>query len=509
MSLADAPERQIANRYVLRALLGRGGMGSVWRAYDTLLHREVAIKEIGFPAGLPSSETHAIRARAMREARSAASLSNPHVVTIFDVVQEEERGYIVMEFVGAPTLADVVHKEGSLPPERAAEIGLEVLTALQAAHDRGIVHRDVKPANVMIPEGGSAKLADFGIASVKDDAKITATGIVLGSPQFMAPEQASGAATGPQTDLWALGATLYFAVENDFPFDRGETIPTLAAVVHDPPREMIRAGGLEPTIEALLAKDPSDRPDPATLRRNLEQVATPVPSRASAPRPPESPIERAPERSTATARPRRSVVPFVAILLVLIAGAAIAYIAMRDEPEERAGGGGGSQESQDPVERGDAEGSGGDARPVPTWWVPYEVEGGFRIEHPPGWEITPSGDTQIDVSNPRNGTYLRVAWTDTPGPSAVDAWETQAESFGATHDDYEEIQISPTTFKGSSNAAIWEFTYSEGGADLHAVDLGFVLGDYGYALNFQTHAENWESSQDLFRAFKASFQASN
>jgi hypothetical protein len=144
---------------------------------------------------------------------------------------------------------------------------------------------------------------------------------------------------------------------------------------------------------------------------------------------------------------------------------------------------------------------------VPSGWETYTDEGaGYTISYPPGWDIVGSGDTQIDIRHPSNGTYLRVGWRSPPGPSAVGAWESLSEDFAASHDDYEEIRIEKTTFKGSDNAAVWEFTYAEGGASLHAVDLGFVLGDYGFALNFQTHSENWESSQDLFEAFKASFR---
>jgi eukaryotic-like serine/threonine-protein kinase len=510
MSPVDANERHIADRYVLRAPLGHGGMGSVWLADDTVLRREVAIKEIEFPAGLSSHEIHALRARAMREARAAAGLSSPAVVTIYDVIQEEDHGYIVMEFVRAPTLAQIVEAEGPLSPDRVAGIGLDILTALQAAHEKGIIHRDVKPANVMIPEGARAKLADFGIASVKDDPKITVTGIVLGSPQFMAPEQAGGSATGPKTDLWALGATLYFAVEGDLPFDRGGTIPTLAAVVHDPPRPMARAGPLERTIKALLEKDPDDRPDTKALRGALERAAGAAPVQVIDERAEPAVIEPrpvAPRHVPSRPRRRLAIGPIVALLLLLvIAGAAIGFLVTRDEE------GGPGPRADRSLQRDAGEGGGEDESgegnaTVPASWVTYEdPAGGFTIEHPLNWDIEPSGDTQIDISHPRNGTYIRVAWTSSPGPSAVDAWEAQSASFGASHENYEEIQITPTGFKGSDNAAIWEFTYSEGGADLHAVDLGFVLDGYGYALNFQTHADNWTSSQDLFEAFKASFR---
>lgn len=485
-------------------------MGAVWRAEDTLLERDVAVKEIEFPAALTSDEAEAMKARAMREARSAGGLASPNVVTIFDVVQEADHGYIVMEFVEAPTLAEVIAREGPLPVDRAARIGLEVLAALQAAHAKGIVHRDVKPANVMIPETGRAKLADFGIASVKDDPKITATGLVLGSPQFMAPEQASGTTTGPETDLWALGATLYYAVEGELPFDRGETIPTLAAVVHDAPRPMTRAGRLRPTIDALLSKDPKARPDADALWTRLEGIAT-MPSdspAAIASGPDRVPPAVRPEPAPSSGLPggRRLSGLLIGALVILAVAGAVGFALTRDGAD-RAGG---EQTAGDRPDQGGGRADRGpepSAGDVPASWETYTDEGaGYTISHPPGWDIVASGDTQLDIRHPSNGSYLRVGWRSPPGPSAIGAWESLSDDFAASHDDYEEIRIEETTFKGSDNAAIWEFTYSEGGAALHAVDLGFVLDDYGFALNFQTHSENWESSQDLFEAFKASFR---
>ncbi|HEV8651248.1 MAG TPA: protein kinase [Actinomycetes bacterium] len=266
-------QRLIANRYALQATLGRGGMGVVWRAQDTLLAREVAIKEVQLPPSLSSAELASVRARVLREARAAARLNHPGAVTLYDVVQEEGHTFIVMELVEAPTLAHLVREQGPLPPDRVAAIGLEVLDALRAAHRVGIVHRDVKPGNVMVASrDGGAKLADFGIASLAGDPQLTSTGLVLGSPAYMAPEQANGRPSGPPTDLWALGATMYFAVEGEPPFERQGTIPTLTAVVHDPPRPMRRAGALAPVILALLAKSAAERPSAGQLQGQLERV---------------------------------------------------------------------------------------------------------------------------------------------------------------------------------------------------------------------------------------------
>ena len=267
-------ERLIADRYALQRMLGRGGMGVVWRARDVLLDRDVAIKEVQLPPSLNSDERQSMRARVLREARAAARLNHPNVVTLYDVVREEGRTFIVMELVEAPTLAAVVHERGPLPPEEVAAIGLQVLDALRAAHRVGIVHRDVKPGNVMVPPGeGRAKLADFGIASLAGDPQLTSTGLVLGSPAYMAPEQANGQLSGPPVDLWALGATMYFAVEGEPPFERGGAVPTLTAVVNDPPRPPRRAGRLQPLLLALLAKEPAERASAGQLRPQLERIA--------------------------------------------------------------------------------------------------------------------------------------------------------------------------------------------------------------------------------------------
>jgi eukaryotic-like serine/threonine-protein kinase len=273
-----ATERLIANRYARERILGRGGMGVVWRARDQLLGRDVAIKEVQLPPSLTADDLDAMRARVLREARAAARLNHPNVVTLYDVVQEEGRTFIVMELVEAPTLSAVVKGRGPLPPAEVAAIGVQVLDALRAAHRVGIVHRDVKPGNVMVPSGDErVKLADFGIASLAGDPQLTATGLVLGSPAYMAPEQASGQLSGPATDLWALGATIYFALEGESPFERSGAVPTLTAVVNDPPRRMQRGGELEPLVLGLLTKSPAERPSAGQLRGQLERLAGSAP----------------------------------------------------------------------------------------------------------------------------------------------------------------------------------------------------------------------------------------
>ena len=270
--------RMVANRYALSAPLGRGGMGVVWRARDAVLGREVAVKEVVFPPTMADEERRPAQARVMREARAAARLNHPGAVTLYDVVQDHGGTFIVMELISAPTLADLVRSDGPLPAGRVAEIGAQVASALEAAHQAGIVHRDVKPGNVMVPGNGTAKLADFGIASLQGDPQLTSTGLVIGSPAYMAPEQAKGEESGPAADFWALGATMFYAVEGEPPFDRGTSIATLAAVVNDPPRTLRRAGPLTSLITALLAKDPGSRPSGPELRAEFGRLAAIPPS---------------------------------------------------------------------------------------------------------------------------------------------------------------------------------------------------------------------------------------
>jgi hypothetical protein len=373
---------------------------------------------------------------------------------------------------------------------------------------------------VMLVDHKLPKLADFGIASVKDDPKITATGMVLGSPQFMAPEQAEGVETGPASDLWGLGATLYWAVEGEHPFDRNGPIPTLAAVVHDEPRPMRRSGGLTPTISALLSKDPSKRPSGSTLRRMLlaaagrdeplvtphAPVAPPPAPRGGSREPTVSPTQRtAPATSWPAGRPL-----LVALVLLLLAGVAV-FVLTRSADDARTPAtdeNRGSSRGQGPggEERAgsDDETSGG----LPEGWTSYRDSGtGWQISYPEGWAVEPQDESMIDFRDPSTGTYLRVDWTDAPGDDAAAAWEQSSANFGSTHDNYDEIAITPTNYKEYDEAALWEYTYSEGGADLHAYNLGFVVDDeWGFALNFQTHEEDWESSQELFEQFKATWQ---
>ncbi|MFE7564017.1 serine/threonine-protein kinase [Kitasatospora sp. NPDC057500] len=265
-------ERLLAGRYELGERLGRGGMGTVWRARDRMLDREVAVKELTV-SHLPEEELEILHARMKREASAAARIKHPGVITVHDVLEQDGRPWIVMELVDGRSLADVISQDGTLPPRAAAEVGGQVLAALHRGHQLGVLHRDVKPANVLLEHGtGRAVLLDFGIATYEGSAELTRPGDLVGSPDYLAPERAQGERPGPASDLWGLGATLYAAVEGDSPFRRTSPLTTLAAVVGDPLPEPRRAGPLGPVLAALMAKDPADRPTADEAARMLAEV---------------------------------------------------------------------------------------------------------------------------------------------------------------------------------------------------------------------------------------------
>ncbi|MFE9507514.1 serine/threonine-protein kinase [Streptomyces anthocyanicus] len=265
-------ERVIAGRYRLLSPLGEGGMGTVWRARDEVLRREVAVKEVRAPAGLSQTDVGRMYARLEREAWAAARISHPNVVTVYDVATDGGRPWIVMELVRGLSLADLLDAEGPLEPRRATLIGAEVLAALRAAHAAGVLHRDVKPANVLLANDGRVVLTDFGIARVEGSEALTMTGEVVGSPEFLAPERALGRTPGAASDLWSLGVLLYAAVEGVSPFRQGTPLSTLRAIVDEevpPPR---RAGALGPVVEGLLRKDPAERLPAEEAERALRLV---------------------------------------------------------------------------------------------------------------------------------------------------------------------------------------------------------------------------------------------
>jgi len=258
--------RVVAGRYRLLEVIGQGGMGRVWRAADDLLDRSVAVKEIridGAFEGPDTEDTRVRRERALREARASARIDHPGAVRVYDVAEEDGRLWIVMELIVARSLARYVREVGPLDEHGAARVGLALVTVLRRVHAAGVLHRDIKPENVLLSPGGPADrvvLTDFGIAALEDTGRLTQTGMLVGSPEYMAPERVSGAHQGPPSDLWSLGATLCTAVRGSSPFARDSTLNTLVAVLHEPPELPREPSSLRPVLAALMVKDPERRP---------------------------------------------------------------------------------------------------------------------------------------------------------------------------------------------------------------------------------------------------------
>lgn len=533
----DTVQGRVSGRYALLDKLGRGGMGIVWKARDEVLQREVAVKQVELPEWLPGPECEAVLARVLREARAAARVVHPALVTVFDVIQEQGNVYIVMELVIARTLAALVRERGPLPPAAAAQLGLGLLGGMEAAHRSGIVHRDVKPGNIMVFNDGSVKLADFGVASVVDHPSITGTGLVVGSPSYMAPEQVRGERSSPAADLWGLGATLYYAVEGRPPFERDSVMATLNAVVNEESPEPTSAGPLSAVISSLLTKDPDQRPSIDAVRQKLAAIAEGDPRELEAspviPAPPvqeeqqdhpedtalipasPSPSPPPSRRQLSPRRWRRAAwaagLGSIAVVLALGAWWLSGLDEERASPTRtaptEAAPQGAVTTTQEPSQAGRRPTTPPAVnRAAPAGWLPYvDPVTGYRIAHPPDWQVRQVDRTRTDIRDPKTGSYLRVDWTDTPGPSPVAAWRDYSRTFASRHQDYREVRIEPTTYKGS-DAAIWEYTYSSRGGRLHAVNLGMVTGKYGFALNFQSNDELWEESQGVFEAFKAAFE---
>ncbi|WAZ19767.1 protein kinase [Streptomyces cinnabarinus] len=364
----DGAGRLLAGRYRVLAQLGRGGMGVVWRAADEVLGREVAVKELRTYVDADGPELEGLRVRMQREARAAARVRHPGVVAVHDVTEVDGRPLIVMELVDGPSLDDVLRERGTLDPYEVADIGAKVMDALAAAHRAGVLHRDVKPGNILLDRSGRVVLTDFGIATVEDPGDgsathLTRSGELVGSLDYLAPERAQGADPGPASDVWALGATLYAAVEGSSPFRRTSTFSTLTAIVSEPLPEPHRAGPLAPVLQRLLDKRPEGRPEAEEARELLRAVAdresgdtptttlraTPpertlteravptVPQGFGPPAPPQGPSDEATPQ-TATARlsrgKNRVLLAAAAVALVLAsAGATVALLNNSGETE--------------------------------------------------------------------------------------------------------------------------------------------------------------------------------
>jgi eukaryotic-like serine/threonine-protein kinase len=341
--------RVIAGRYDLVREIGRGGMGAVWLARDTVLGRDVALKRIGLMPGVPSADLR----RVEREARLAARVNHPHVVAVFDLVEEGDESWLVMEYVEGVTLSTFVKRDGALTPDEAAPLLRQAADALAAAHDAGVVHRDIKPSNMLVNRDGEVKLTDFGIARAEADATLTQTGLVTGSPAYLAPEVASGATATEASDVWSWGATLFHVLAGHPPYDVSENLMgALYRIVHEEPPRLADAGWLAPVLEHTMAREPADRWPMARVRDELDRPGTvtvhPTPvgsldedGTRVLPSTPSVPVAVPPivvqppvAAESGPSHARRRVWPWVAsaaVLVVVALVAAAAYLGTRDE----------------------------------------------------------------------------------------------------------------------------------------------------------------------------------
>ena len=562
-----AVDRLIADRYALTSARGQGGLGRVWHAQDTLLGRQVEVREVVVPPWLAEGERRQALAAAMREAGAIARLNHPGVLTLLDVVRDHGELFIVTELIQSLTLADLVLSRGPLPPMQVAEIGAEVASVLEAAHGAGIVHRDLRPANVMVDQDGNVRLAGFGVTSVQGLPPSAATALAIGSPSYVAPEQVRGKLSGPAADLWALGATMYFAVEGAPPFDKGTLIRTLAAVVDEDPRPMLRAGPLTALLTALLAKDPEDRLSASKVRiwlRWLVDVAhwassSEVPLEAPASDPAGAPTVE-PSAETAPAQPRtHPVLPpappvprragrrlLGVVALLLIGGMLTAWLTgafpseltgdRADPATTRANAGvNPGQERAAPATTGRRVAGAGATRPAPSttgrpattraptpptttvatrgrlpagWRVFTNRAGSSRIGVPPGFGVRTRQRYHAAVVEEQGG-LRRVLTVRSQTPSALLPQASRDYRAWARRNfaGFREVRYAEDqAYAGRPGAVVFEYQAVRDGRRVHVSHINVKGRTWGYNVEFIAPAGDWDASRTLARQFEQAFQ---
>ncbi|MFE6841627.1 serine/threonine-protein kinase [Streptomyces sp. NPDC057686] len=483
----------LAGRYRLVEPIGSGGMGKVWRAHDELLHRTVAVKELTAGLYVAQADREVLHARTQKEARAAARIQHPAVVVVHDVLEHDDRPWIVMEYIDGPSLADAAKSAGRIEPTEAARIGLHVLGALRAAHAVGVLHRDVKPGNVLLAKDGRVLLTDFGIAAIEGDSSITRTGEIVGSIDYLAPERVTGGTPGTASDLWSLGATLYTAVEARSPFRRTSPISSLQAVVNDEPPALRQSGALGPVITALLRKDPDERPSAQETERMLIEAmegrepkaahayvptravtpeeladasdaeeakpeAAPAPAPAHAPAPDPARTAALPEQpGPAPAAPGGGWVKraaAIALVAALVGGGAV--FGVLKFTGDDAGNGGSDKNASAPGRQDGAD----EAAPPAGYTKVVDPLAGFTLFVPDGWTRKANGD-QIDYTPDDGKRFIRIASDPTPDYRDPYAHLLDLETQVAKRTDYKKVRLNQNTFRDSTRAALWDFTYTE------------------------------------------------
>ena len=469
--------RVIAGRYRLEARLGRGGMGVVWRATDELLGRRVAVKEIPLDLDetLSAEEARRQRERTLREARAVAQLRHPHIIVVHDVVVHDERPYLVMELIDGGTLADRVSAHGPFDVAEAARIGVDLLSALRTAHAAGVLHRDIKPANVLLESGTDrVVVTDFGIAQVAGATTLTETGSFVGSPEYTAPERMSGARTGPEADLWSLGALLCTVLSGESPFRRDSLGGILHAVVIDEIRPPAQAAPLLPVVRGLLERDPERRLDAVEAERMLRAFldtgrtpARPAPERSYTPTQRDLPLRRspAPERSgsgglKASVRSRRGVLT-AALLVAVLAGAGVSAAVLSADR----GGRDGRTTAGGSAPGTPTSGSTRTARPAPTVTPPSAPSGYHVAEDPAGFVLAvPDGFTRerqgerVFYLSSGETFRLGVKVTDPQPGGPLGVMRRAAAKGPEANPGYRDGRVTSVAHRGQP-AAFWQFTW--------------------------------------------------
>ncbi|MGI5376638.1 serine/threonine-protein kinase [Streptomyces sp. CA-251387] len=488
--------RLVAGRYLLVERVGSGGMGTVWRAEDKLLGRQVAVKKLRIPPHLQDDEVRTLYERTRREARSAARITHPNVIVVHDVLDDEGLPCIVMEYIPSVTLSDVLKRRGALPPEEAARIGRAMTAALRAAHDAGVLHRDVKPANVLLGDDGRIVLTDFGIAMESGTSSLTKPGELIGSIGYLAPERLKGAhpETGPASDLWALGATLYQAVEGRDPFRRHTPIETAYAIATDPYDPPRNAGDLTPVIEGLLVKDPDQRMDVHEVERRLADLTGTRTARLDPPTRPDRVDDLAPAGRKSGGNRGRTVVRSVlaVILAASLAGGAVWWLKGRpdDGPSTRASG----SEASTPSPTTSPT-----VPPLPTGYRLEKPDSGIFVPVRDGWTRTTLPGGEVAYIDPSELVGLRVNVIEFAGTDPLQHWrETEEEQTARDNAGYERVRMAKTTFRGRP-AGYWEFTFEGRARKYRAAELAFASTDgTQYVIYLSAPDAQWHEYRPAF-----------